>query len=107
MIRVHDRSSHSDVDYQNRPKPSHNAYSAESPKSIALICFVEGIRAGVDQPAIASLNGERGENVGAVGAGIDTDSVRPFVDLRGDRMAMHHQEAVVGFVEKERFADPA
>ena len=53
------------------------------------------------------FNDQSGEHAGAVGASINPDPVRSFLDGAGDRMAMDNDEAVIGLVEKERLTDPA
>ena len=73
---------------QTRQFQVHNAYSGDEIKSIA--SGLAGARAstGVDQPALCSLDRQRCEHTGPVGARVDPDAVGTLLDLVSNRVPM-------------------
>src|SRR4051812_17972470 len=63
-------------------------------------------RLGIDEAALGSLDHQRGQDPGTVSAGIDSDAVRPLLDVRADGVTVDYDEAMVGLVEQKRLADP-
>src|SRR6266851_3692889 len=92
---------------QIRRIQAHNAYSADEVKSIARACTWARPAARVDQPALASLDRQRGQQARTISSGIDADPIGPLIHLIRDGMPVDDDEAMVALVEQEGLADPA
>src|SRR3712207_6452768 len=72
--------------------------------SSARLCLLLGRR---QIPALAIFDGKRGQHAAVIGAGIDRDSVRPFLHRADDSVAVDDDEAMLLGIAEEWIADPA